>query len=65
VSWGAIPVGSLAAGITATTIGVRPTLWLTAVATFLPLLVLWASPLRTLRDLEPGPVEPAPVAAGR
>lgn len=52
VSWGAIPVGSLAAGVTATIVGVRPTLWLTAAASFLPPLVLWASPLRHLRDLE-------------
>jgi MFS family permease len=63
VSWGAIPVGSLAAGITATLVGVRPTLWLTAGTTFLSLLVLWASPLRRLRDLEPAATgsEPAPV----
>lgn len=52
VSWGAIPVGSLAAGVTATLLGVRPTLWLTAGATFLPLVVLWASPLRRLHDLD-------------
>ncbi len=65
VSWGAIPVGSLAAGITATLVGVRPTLWLTAGATFLPLLVLWASPLRRLRDLEPASSAAAPAPAGR
>jgi MFS family permease len=65
VSWGAIPFGALAAGITASLIGVRPTLWVTAAGTFLPLLVLWASPLRRMRDLEPGAVGPEPVSAGR
>jgi predicted MFS family arabinose efflux permease len=66
VSWGAIPIGSLAAGVTATLVGVRPTLWLTSVATFLPLVLLWASPLRHLRDLEPAAAEhAAPAPAGR
>lgn len=51
VSWGAIPVGALAAGATATLLGVRAALWLTCFATFLPVAVLLASPVRTLRDL--------------
>lgn len=51
VSWGAIPVGALAAGAAATLLGVRPALWLTCAATFVPLAVFWWSPIRTLRDL--------------
>jgi MFS family permease len=51
VSWGAIPVGALAAGAAATVLGVRPALWLTCALTFLPMVVLLASPVRTLRDL--------------
>lgn len=51
VSWGAIPVGALTAGAVATLIGVRPALWLTCAATCLPLVVLWASPVRSRRDL--------------
>lgn len=51
VSWGAIPIGALAAGATATLTGVRPALWLTCSATFASLAFFWWSPIRTLRDL--------------
>jgi MFS family permease len=51
VSWGAIPVGSLAAGAAATVLDVRSALWLTCLATFVPFAVFWWSPIRTLRDL--------------
>jgi MFS family permease len=52
VSWGAIPVGSLAAGAAAAGLGARPALSLVCAATFLPLVVLLASPIRHLRDLD-------------
>ena len=52
VSWGAIPVGSLAAGATASWLGVRPALWLTAAATFVPVALLALSPVRRLRNLD-------------
>jgi MFS family permease len=52
VSWGAIPFGALAAGVLASATGVRTALWCTAVATFVPVLILWTSPVRGLRDLE-------------
>jgi MFS family permease len=52
VSWGAIPFGALAAGAAASAFGVRAALWCTSVATFVPLLILWTSPVRRLRDLE-------------
>lgn len=52
VSWGAIPLGAVVAGATASWVGVRPALWLTAIWTFLPVLVLVASPVGRLRNLE-------------
>lgn len=64
VSWGAIPVGSLAAGISAAALGIRPTLWLTCAAAFLPLLVLLASPLRSLRDLDDQRADQVPAVVG-
>ena len=64
VSWGAIPVGSLAAGISAAVLGIRSTLWLTCAAAFLPLLVLLSSPLRTLRDLDGHRTEQVPTTVG-
>lgn len=54
VSWGAIPVGSLAAGGLATGIGVRPALWSVCAAAVLPVAILWLSPVRGHRDLEDG-----------
>ncbi|MGH3333624.1 MAG: MFS transporter [Nocardioidaceae bacterium] len=52
VSWGAIPVGSLTAGMVATALGVRPALWLTCAVAFVPLVVLGLSPVRNRRDLD-------------
>jgi MFS family permease len=62
VSWGAIPVGSLAAGAAAAGLGARPALWLVCVATFLPLVVLLASPIPHLRDLDDLDVPVHPLA---
>jgi MFS family permease len=55
VSWGAIPFGALAAGAAASAFGVRAALWCTSLATFVPLVILWTSPVRRLRDLEAAP----------
>lgn len=52
VSWGAIPVGARAAGAVANAFRSRTALWLISAATFLPLVVLLASPVRGRRDLE-------------
>jgi MFS family permease len=52
VSWGAIPAGALAAGAASDLLGIRPALWLTAALAFLPLVPLWLSPVRHLRDLD-------------
>ncbi|MGN6244831.1 MAG: MFS transporter [Motilibacteraceae bacterium] len=51
VSWGAIPLGGLAAGAVATWLGAREALVALAVLTLLAPLVLLASPVRHLRDL--------------
>ncbi|MFC0623130.1 MFS transporter [Kribbella deserti] len=52
VSWGLIPAGGLAAGALAELVGVRTTLLLTAPLMLLGPLLVWASPIRRLRNLE-------------
>lgn len=55
IVWGTIPLGALVGGALASTIGLRPTLWVGAVgscSSFVPVLL---SPLRKLRDM---PTEP-------
>jgi predicted MFS family arabinose efflux permease len=49
--WGAAPVGSLLAGIVAESIGLRPTLWFSAIGMLLAAGWLIASPLPTMRHL--------------
>jgi MFS family permease len=49
--WGTIPIGALIGGILGTTIGVRHTLAVAAVASLLTFLPAYLSPLRTTRDL--------------
>jgi predicted MFS family arabinose efflux permease len=51
VSWGAIPLGGLAAGALATWLGARDALFVLATLTLLSPLILIASPVRHLRDL--------------
>lgn len=51
VSWGAAPIGSLLGGLTATALGLRPTLLLAGVATLLGTTWLLASPYRTLHTI--------------
>jgi predicted MFS family arabinose efflux permease len=51
VNYGAIPLGAALAGLTASHIGVRPTLWIMLSGLLLSAAVLLAGPLRTLRDL--------------
>ncbi len=50
VSWGAIPVGGLTAGLLATWLGTREALVVLAALTMLSPLILLASPIRHLRD---------------
>ncbi|MFD9128894.1 MFS transporter [Kitasatospora sp. NPDC059571] len=51
VSWGAIPVGALAAGAASTAWGTRTALLLTAVAALASPAILLASPVRRMREL--------------
>ncbi|MFI6581291.1 MFS transporter [Embleya sp. NPDC050493] len=51
VSWGAIPIGALTAGLIATWLGTRAALATLCGIAFLTPLVLWSSPIRTQRDL--------------
>jgi predicted MFS family arabinose efflux permease len=51
VNFGAAPLGSLAGGGLAATIGLRETLWVGAVGASLTFLPLLFSPVRSLREL--------------
>jgi len=65
IVWGTIPLGALVGGVLATTIGLRPTLWVGAAGSCLCFLPILLSPLRSLREmpaeqeLDPSPPLPA------
>jgi Na+/melibiose symporter-like transporter len=64
--WGTAPLGNLIGGVLGQLLGARPTLWVAAVAGLIPVLPVFFSPLRTMRELPtwtedeqtPGPVPP-------
>lgn len=62
VMWGAMPLGALLGGLLGGLIGVRATLVVSSVGAILGTGWLFASPLRTLRDL-PTPADPAPAGS--
>jgi MFS family permease len=62
VNFGAVPLGSLAGGGLAATIGLRETLWVGAVGGTLAFLPVLFSPIRQLRDVPTEPEEPLPVS---
>jgi len=51
IMWGTIPFGGLLAGVLGSTIGVPPTLWISAGIAWAAGLLLFFSPLRSMRDL--------------
>lgn len=51
VSWGAIPVGALVAGVASSLWGVRAGMALACGVTFLSPLAVWLSPIRRVREL--------------
>jgi MFS family permease len=51
IVWGTIPLGSFAGGGLGTAIGLRPTLWVGAIASCFCFLPMVFSPLRTIREL--------------
>jgi MFS family permease len=51
INWGTLPLGGVAAGILASAIGVRATLWMAVIGGCLSGLWLFFSPLRGMRDI--------------
>ncbi len=57
------PLGALLGGVLGGAIGLRPTmLAAAAIGAFVPILLLFFSPIPRLREMPKGPVEPAPAA---
>jgi len=51
ISWGAVPLGALGCGAAASLLGPRTALWLDCAVILLAPAILWASPVRTQREL--------------
>jgi MFS family permease len=51
IVWGTIPIGALIGGILGTTVGLVPTLWVSALGAFLGFLPVFFSPVRGLREI--------------
>lgn len=62
VAWGTAPLGAVAGGALGEAIGLRPTMWVFAVATLGAVLLLVFSPLRSMSE---PPTEPATDRAAR
>ncbi len=58
VVWGTLPVGGALGGVLGTVFGVRPTLWIAYVGTWLAGWWVFFSPLRRMRDIPPAPEDP-------
>jgi len=52
VSWGAIPIGALLAGVLAQATSPRVALWTSVLALVAPIALVWIGPLARVRDLE-------------
>ena len=61
IVWGTIPVGALLGGFLAGTIGLLQTIWVGAILSFLPVLPVLFSPVRSIREM-PAPVGDTPSA---
>lgn len=65
IVWGTIPVGQVLGGVIGTSLGVHEAIWIGAAGSFLAVIPLLLSPVRTLREM-PAPVDDeAPAAAER
>jgi MFS family permease len=51
IVWGTIPIGGLLGGVLGSTIGLLPTLWVSAIGSFIPGLFVLFSPVRTLKTV--------------
>jgi MFS family permease len=49
--WGTIPIGAFLGGVLGNTIGLRPTLWVSAIGSCLPFLPVLFSPVRSLEKI--------------
>jgi Na+/melibiose symporter-like transporter len=58
VLYGTIPLGGLIGGSLGSLLGIRNALWIIVAGGFLPAIILWASPLRLMRDLPDSPAVP-------
>ncbi len=63
IVWGVIPLGSLTGGVLASVIGLRPTLWVGALAGSLSFLPLVLSPVRSLGRMDDAVRDHAPPLA--
>ncbi|MFI6728619.1 hypothetical protein NRF20_45040 [Streptomyces sp. R-74717] len=61
ITWGTLPLGGLASGALAGVLGVHATLWIAVIGGCCVRLWLFFSPLRGLRDIPLGQLEPEPV----
>jgi MFS family permease len=51
IVWGTIPIGGILGGILGTTLGLLPTLWISAIFSFIPGLFVLFSPVRNLKSI--------------
>lgn len=63
VSWGAIPVGALLAGVLAGASTPRTALWATVLVLVAPIVLVWVGPLARVRDLDDVPTPGGGTAA--
>ena len=63
IVWGTIPVGSILGGVLATAIGLRETIWIGAIGSFLPFLFVLFSPVRSLQRIPEAEPEPGAATA--
>jgi len=52
VVWGVIPLGSLTAGVLASTLGLHPAIWVCAVGASVAFVPMLLSPVRSVRTLD-------------
>jgi MFS family permease len=62
VNFGAVPLGSLAGGGLAATIGLRETIWVGAIGSTLAFLPMLVAPIRQIREIPDEPTEPRAVS---
>ncbi|SNT12045.1 Predicted arabinose efflux permease, MFS family [Asanoa hainanensis] len=60
LNYGAIPLGALIGGVLGSTIGLRPTIWLSMGAAVAAGLIVLIGPIRTTRDLPGRPIPASP-----